>query len=466
VQSVPQYPIPREDAADHGLLRRVLFRSFGLFHTLESWTIRRFTLSGKVALAALGASAVVGIDTNRTVAYQAFTFLAALLLVALVSSFAFRGRFTTRRALPRFGTMGERLGYRVAVDNSTDRLQSGLVLMEGFADPRPSLEEFMRAREPGEERRNWFDRTVGYPRWAWLLSQNQRAEPVEQPLPTITPRGRVEVSVEIVPTRRGHLRFVTSTIARPDPFGLFKACHTTPAPDSVLILPRRYPVPRVTMPGTRRYQHGGVALATSVGDSEEFASLRDYRPGDPLRRIHWKSWARLGKPIVKEYQDEFFIRHALVLDTFTSSEHSRQFEDAVSVAASFACAIETQESLLDLLFLGPEAYSLTAGRGLARTERMLEVLACVQACTHAPFSGLRRLVIDRHATLSGAICVLLGWDAERQGLIRDLEARGVPTLVLVVEAGAAAAPADGDTHASAGVHHLTAGKIAEGLAQL
>ena len=45
-------------------------------------------------------------------------------------------------------------------------------------------------------------------------------------------------------------------------------------------------------------------------------SLRDYRPGDPLQRIHWKSFARTGDPVVREYQDEFFERHALILDTF------------------------------------------------------------------------------------------------------------------------------------------------------
>lgn len=448
------------------MTRRALYRSFRLVHVVEIWIGRRFTRAGRLALAALGAAAVVGIDTNRTVAYQAFTFLAALLLVAMASSLFFRGRFAVQRVLPRFGTAGEPLAYRVMVENRTDRLQAGLVLMEGLADPRPTFEEFMRAREPGEERRNWFDRTVGYPRWMWLLSQNQRAAPPEQPLPSLTPRGRVDVSPEIVPTRRGHLRFTVATIARPDAFGLYKACATAPAPASVLILPKRHPIPRVPLPGTRKYQRGGIALATSVGDSEEFAALRDYRPGDPLRRIHWKSWARLGKPIVKEYQDEFFVRHALVLDTFSRAEHSPQFEEAVSVAASFACAIETQESLLDLLFVGPEAYSFTAGRGLAHTERMLEILACVAACTTSPFTALRRLVLDRHAALSGAICVLLGWDEERQGLIRDLEARGVPTLALVVGDGTAEGPTAEGTRASAGVHHLQVGRIAEGLARL
>ena len=48
----------------------------------------------------------------------------------------------------------------------------------------------------------------------------------------------------------------------------------------------------------------------------------------------------------------FSCGHALVLDTFTDEPHSEIFEEAVSVAASFACTVLTQESLLDLLFVG------------------------------------------------------------------------------------------------------------------
>ncbi|MCK7478688.1 MAG: DUF58 domain-containing protein [Candidatus Moduliflexus flocculans] len=81
-------------------------------------------------------------------------------------------------------------------------------------------------------------------------------------------------------------------------------------------------------------------------------SLRDYRQGDPLRHIHWRSWAKTGKPIVREFEDEFFVRHALVLDTFTDHPQSAVFEEAVAVAASFACTLNTQDSLLDLMFCG------------------------------------------------------------------------------------------------------------------
>jgi len=236
---------------------------------------------------------------------------------------------------------------------------------------------------------------------------------------------------------RGYLRLKGITVCRPDPFGLFYAFITVPVSQSLLILPKQYNLPPIRLPGSRKYQSGGVALTSSIGESEEFVSLRDYRPGDSLRRIHWKSWAKIGKPVVKEFQDEFFVRHALILDTFEShSAHSalenQIFEEAVSVAASFACSIQTHESLLDLIFVGTETYCFTAGRGLSHTDKILEILASVRICREKPFSLLPPTVTERAAMLSGCICILLSWDKERKDFIRQLRVLNVPVLVLII----------------------------------
>jgi uncharacterized protein (DUF58 family) len=441
-------------------MKRLLYRWFSSFSAFQYRLDRRCTRAGSLALGVLGAAIVIGLDTNRTVGYQVFTLVLALVILSAASSLVFRGRFTARRILPRFASVGVPVTYRVAITNQTDRRQEGLVLIEELIDPRPSFEEFVTAREPGEERRNWFDRQVGYPRWAWLVSQKRGAVIPPRPLPALAPSGESEVTVEITPLRRGHLRFQGVTIARPDPLGLVQALKSIELSQSLLILPKRYPMAEIRMAGTRKYQPGGVALASTVGDSEEFVSLRDYRSGDPMRRIHWKSYARVGRPVVKEYLDEFFVRHALVLDTFTTHLGDPVFEEAVSVAASIAISMQTQESLLDLMFVGPEAYCFTAGRGLAHTEQLLEVLACVGPCRDKPFRSLHHAVIDRLDLLSGCVCVLLGWDDARQELIRHLEALGTPTRVFVVGQGATLDRLPGN------VHRLEVGRIAEGLACL
>jgi uncharacterized protein (DUF58 family) len=231
--------------------------------------------------------------------------------------------------------------------------------------------------------------------------------------------------------RRGTLKLEGASVARADPLGLVRSLARVRLPDKVVVLPRRYNLPQIVLPGARRYQHGGVALASSVGDSEEFMSLRDYRPGDPLQRIHWKSYARSGKPVVKEYQDEFFERHALALDTFTGRGDAA-FEEAVSLAASFACTLDTQESLLDLVFVGSESYCYTAGRGQMQPGSLVEILAGVRPAAGQPFRRLHDAVLARRAALSGCILILLAWDEPRQALVRALQQCGVPLKVLLV----------------------------------
>ena len=443
-------------------MRRLLFRAFRAVSGLQARLARRLTPAGQLVAAGLGAAAIVGPNTRLTVAYQAATFLAALLLVAVVGVFRRPPRLVVRRRLPRFATVGETLAYPVTVLNPGSRPAAGLTLLEDFVDPRPSFEEFTTTREPDEGRRNRFDRAVGYPRWAWLLAANQRATVDELALPTVPPGGQVEARFTLRPRRRGRMTLTGVTLARREPLGLARALRPQPAPAALLVLPRRYALPSTSLPGARRYQRGGIALAQSVGDSEEFVALRDYRAGDPLRRLHWRSWARTGRPVVREYQDEFFVRHALVLDTFTPAAGAA-FEEAVSVAASFVCTVGTQESLLDLLFVGPEAYSVTTGRGVGHVDRLLEILAAVRPCGDRSFATLTRLVLERHGVLSGAICVLLDWDEPRRQLVARLRGVGVPTLALVVtEPGRGALTAD----AAPGVHRLEVGRVAEGLARL
>ncbi|MBE9561293.1 MAG: DUF58 domain-containing protein [Proteobacteria bacterium] len=184
------------------------------------------------------------------------------------------------------------------------------------------------------------------------------------------------------------------------------------------------------MAGNRKYQRGGVNLAMSVGDAEEFVALREYRPGDPLQHIHWKSWAKTGKPIVKEFQDEFFVRQALILDTFIDSNSPELFETAVSVAASFTSTPSNHEVLLDLMFAGTQAYCFTSGRGLANN--LLEILACVEPCTDKQFNQLYPLVMEHAASLSSCICVLLSWDNERINLVQTLRNAEISFIVVVV----------------------------------
>jgi len=406
---------------------RGLYRIYRVISASWYWSRRRLTPAGFCVAGALLATGSVGLDVDNTVTYQAFSLLQAFLILAFAVSWFFRARFSIQRSLPRLVTAGRPLGYQVRVKNLTARPQNGLTLLENLADVRPPFPDWLEFQRAESRRLRLFRLGERRPPNPFRPTAVREGE-----VPPLPPKGEREMRLEILPLRRGVLRFTGAALARTDPLGLFRACVTVSAPQTVLVLPKRYPLPPIALPGSMKYQEGGVALAANVGRSEEFVALRDYRRGDPLRHIHWRSWAKAGRPIVKEFEDEFFVRHALVLDTFTAEPHSEILEEAISVAASFACTVLTQESLLDLLFVGAKSYCFTAGRGLGQVDRMLEVLAEVRACRDQSFPTLEQLVLSHVSAVSGCVCVLLAWDEARRELVKKLQTIGMPVLVLVV----------------------------------
>ena len=426
---------------------------FSLVAASQRLIERRLTRAGMLVGSVLIGTAALGADTNLTVAYRIFGFAAALLLVAWLGAWLARRseRYTVTRHLPRVATAGEAFSYRVSVGNLAASPRDGLALIEDLADARPPLAEF-RARM----------RFPTYLGWKRMIAERKACTVDETPLPEIAARGTAEITMQGAALKRGTQHFESVTLARADPLGLMRAVSRLPARDNMMVLPRRYPMPPISLPGSRRYQPGGVSQSASVGDSEEFAGLRDYRPGDPLQRIHWKSFARIGEPVVREYQDEYFERHALILDTFCTvgdATHVAAFEDAVSIASSLACTVSTQECLLDLVFVGNESHVYTAGGGQMSTGGLLEVLAGVQLCASQPFRTLHDAVMARRGQLTGSVCVLLQWDEARREFIRDLRAAGVPLLVIVVTAETL-------VDREPWLKVIAPGKVAEGLAVL
>jgi uncharacterized protein (DUF58 family) len=441
-------------------MRTLFYYSFRRFSRFTHWYERRFTGIGRLVMAAMVAFAIFGIDTEQTTAYRGFTYLVSLMVLAIAASLLFRARLTVTRDLPRFATAGEPLAYRLRVRNLGKNEQRGLTLFEDLEFAFPTRDEFARAKEPGVKR-NRVDEAMGFYLWNWLLAQRRNGAVPPEEAPAIAAGGEAVVGMRVTAARRGVLRFAGVSIARTDPLRLCRAFLKTRAPQSVLVLPRRYRLPLITLPGQRRYQPGGVSQAASSGDSEEFFGLRDYQPGDPMQRIHWKSFARVGQPIVKEFQTEFFERHALALDTAFIEGGEEAFEEAVSVAASFVYTLDTQECLLDMLFVGEETHVYTAGRGLLRTEHLLEVLSGVRVKEGDTLERLEAAVRERRGELTSCILVLAGWDAARRDLVDSLRRDGLPMLVFAVVADA---DADGAMDMrSSGARRLRVGHVQQDL---
>ncbi|KJU81560.1 membrane protein containing DUF58 [Candidatus Magnetobacterium bavaricum] len=389
----------------------------------------RFTMAGKFTVVVMVFTGLLGMDVRHTVTYEIFT----LLFVMIVFSMLYATRFSltarvTRTLPPHVSTNAEfsyKLQIELAPSHKKKKLQRGLEVIDLLEDPRPTLREFLDY--DGDKKRSpWRD-----------LLDRVAAVTVTRPvvIPDIYTGSSSEVSLNLTPRRRGKIVFKSVLIVRTDPLGLFRAAIKIPLEQAIIVLPPRYAMPDIYLEGGRMHNQGGVTMAMSVGESGEFYALRDYLPGDPIRIIDWKSWAKTNKPVVRKYQEEFFSRHALVMDTFALKGQMLEdvFETCVSIAASLIISINDQDSLLDLIFVENDVYCFTTGRGLAQRVDALELLAGVRLTTDKGFDVLANSVKKRLAITSSLICVFIRYDSARKQLLDYILASGLPVRVIMLQ---------------------------------
>jgi uncharacterized protein (DUF58 family) len=437
-------------------LHWIYFRSSALHHFIQ----RRLRPAGASLGIVLVLATCLGIGHSRSSIYQLFSLSFAMILIGLPWAMLRRAKLEAVREVPRHATAGTPLRMAVRVRNRGKRRIAGAWLGETPPDSRPDETEFSTLREPGEEERNRFDRTFAYFRWQWLMLRKRLLTGgMSKDEIRLAPGGETRIFIELTPLRRGMIRLNDLRVLLPDPLGLFQKCAKVKAPAAtLLVLPRRHPLPALQLPGGAAFKVSGEANTNMIGTSGEFVGLREYRPGDPLRQIHWKSWARTGRPIVKELEDTFYPRYGLVLDTLSTQRTDFCFEECVSVAASFVSTIETSESLLDLMFVDDQAHIVTAGRGVERAEKLLEVLAGCAPRRTGGHDSLARLVLRHSDDLTACVVVLNGWDDSRAALLHSLTLGGVVCVPIVIGAGPRPENVSG--------HWLESGQIARDLMRL
>jgi uncharacterized protein (DUF58 family) len=124
-----------------------------------------------------------------------------------------------------------------------------------------------------------------------------------------------------------------------DPFGLCELTRSFPSVDRLTVIPQVVPLPAVRLAG--EYAGTGDSRARSVAvHGEDDAATREYRRGDDLRRVHWRSTARTGELMVRREEQPWESRATVVLDTRLAAHRGEgptaSFEWAVSAAASIA----------------------------------------------------------------------------------------------------------------------------------
>jgi uncharacterized protein (DUF58 family) len=160
--------------------------------------------------------------------------------------------------------------------------------------------------------------------------------PIGIEVPPLRPGEETTVDYPIPTTRRGVLPIGPLELRRPGLAGLASARRSLGEVTEVRVVPRVLPV-RGLPSGVRR-GHVGADERVERGGTD-LVGLREYVPGDDLRRLHWATSARTGMLVVREDADPARPHLAVLLDDRAASHPDADgFEDAVEAAASLLAA--------------------------------------------------------------------------------------------------------------------------------
>jgi uncharacterized protein (DUF58 family) len=204
---------------------------------------------------------------------------------------------------------------------------------------------------------------------------------------------------------RGRYEVGPLVVRLTDPFGLCELTRSFPSVDRLTVIPQVVPLPNVRLAG--EYTGAGDSRARSVAvHGEDDAATREYRRGDDLRRVHWKSTARLGELMVRREEQPWESRATVVLDTRAFAHRGEgptaSFEWAVSAAASIAVHLREAGYKLRLVTdSGIDTDAVDAGEGL-----LLDHLADVRLSKRGDVAQLVEAV--RRRSDGGLVIALLG----------------------------------------------------------
>jgi uncharacterized protein (DUF58 family) len=260
-------------------------------------------------------------------------------------------------------------------------------------------------------------------------------------------------------TTRGGFPLGPTTITSGDPFGIFRISRGYPATASLVVLPLLFPVAEfISPPGLLP---GGKAIRRkSIDITPHAAGVREYVPGDPMKRIHWPTSIRRTQLMVKEFEQDPQAEVWLFLDTHKSAHVAKPGEDydappiddllllkrrqvklspstleySISITASLAHYFIEQRRAVGLVSALGRAFTVIPAERSERQEaKILEELAFVQAESTYTLPGLVTAQLGQLPQGSSAILVTPMIWTELLLAVDSLQRRNLrPVVVLLM----------------------------------
>jgi uncharacterized protein (DUF58 family) len=259
-------------------------------------------------------------------------------------------------------------------------------------------------------------------------------------------RGRERQRWQGPSPRRGKYRFGAIELVTRSPFGLLERRVTHHEPDEMIVYPtvgqlaRRWHMLQREATETRRGQRHDRSA-----QQQEYHGLRDYRPGDSPRWIHWRTSARLGKPMVKEFEQQHEQDLAILIDpwlprTKVTPEQRESLEEVIRFAATVCvetCRHQTRRLLLG--WTGPTPGVRQGPASVKLLHELLEQLAMMRPSSECQLSALLDSIPA--VTLREAVLIVVSTrpinmneEAERSARLSGSSGRGLLGRVQMLDA--------------------------------
>ena len=302
--------------------------------------------------------------------------------------------------------------------------------------------------------------------WLEVSEESTRPAHAGRWVVSLAGRSRRSWRWETVCTRRGVYTLGPVTVRSGDPFDFFHSERTFGDRRQVVVYPRPldlplYGVPPANLPGEGRFRRRTYYVTPNA------SGIREYEPGDSVKRIHWPSTLRTGRMQVKTFELDPASHHWVVLDLHRAT-HAGEGDDStievgVTAAASVARQFLAQSRSVGLMMFGQRFEVIEPDRGSGQLTRILEALAVAAPSGDIPLSELlyrQARSWGRHTTL---VVVTAATDRHWVDALRSLTRRGVRVAVIFLDR-ASFDPAAGDPAAVAAIADAVAAVEAELLA--
>lgn len=257
-------------------------------------------------------------------------------------------------------------------------------------------------------------------------------------LDRVEARGRREVSYTVSSATRGQYPMGPLSLRLTDPFGMCELTRAFASRTTLVVTPPVHPLPAVRLTGS--WAGSGEARARSLAAAgEDDSTTREYRNGDDLRRVHWRSSARLGSLMVRREEQPWQSRCNVLLDTRLRAHRGEGPQSSLEWAISAAASIT-----LDLSRRGYQVRLMTdTGASLSSAGRdedgitadfqgaLLDSLAVLEGSSSQGLQGCER-ALGRGGADGLLVAVLGRTDAEQAAYLARLRrGRGVGIAVLL-----------------------------------